>query len=132
MQPTDFKNICSLWEKINVQPESVIQDQKNFKLMLKLNSTTCFVAEKDGDIIGSIFGLFNGRRAWIHHLGVHPAFQNQKLGAQLLAMTEDSLHKQGANRVLLQVDFHNLGIIPFYQKKGYQITLDAITFAKNL
>lgn len=132
MKPTDFKKICLLWEKINVQPESVIQDKKNFKLMLELNPLTCFIAEKNGEIIGSIFGLFNGRRAWIHHLGVHPESQSKKLGSKLLEITEQSLQKRGAKRVLLSIDFKNFKVIPFYKKNGYRITFDAITLAKNL
>lgn len=132
MEPTDFNKICLLWKKINVQPESIIQDRKNFKLMLELNPSTCFIAEENGEIIGSIFGLFNGRRAWIHHLGVHPELRRKKLGSKLLKITEQSLRKKGAKRVLLSIDFKNLEVIPFYKKNGYRITFDAITLAKNL
>jgi N-acetylglutamate synthase len=132
MQQADFDKICLLWKKINIAKESVIQDRENFEIMLRFNHSTCFVAEENGKIIGSIFGLFNGRRAWIHHLGVHPKWQNKKIGTKMLKLTEKSLKKIGTKRILLSVDFKNLKVVPFYEKNGYRVSCDSITLGKNI
>lgn len=132
MQPTDFENICLLWKKINVQSESIMQDRDNFALMLQLNPSTCFVIEENAKIIGSIFGLFNGRRAWIYHLGIHPDSQDKNLGAKLLQLAEKSLKERGAKRVLLWVEFKNLKVASFYEKSGYLASCDAILMGKDI
>lgn len=129
---SDIDSICALWEKINVQPEAVVDDKHNFELMLKMNPTTCFVAEEKDELIGSIFGLFNGRRAWIHHLGIHPDWQKKNLGTTLLQHTEQSLKERGAKRVLLCVDVNNLKVTSFYGKNGYTEISDVITLGKSI
>jgi len=132
MKPSDFEQIVQLWKEINVSPEAIADDKKNFPLMLKLNPSTCFIAIENKKIVGSIFGLFNGRRAFIYHLGVHPDMQKKKLGSELLLSTEKALKKAGTNRILLWVDFDNLKITNFYNKHGYTVCSDAVLFGKNV
>src|SRR5258708_17565028 len=73
---SDFPEIFSLWKKSGLLPFSKKIELEEFKMMLKLNSTSCLVLIKDNQIIGSIFGTFNGRRGWIYHFAIHPDFQH--------------------------------------------------------
>lgn len=132
MKPTDFNKICKLWEIIDVQFEEILSDLEKFPLMLKMNPSSCFVVEENGEIIGSIFGLFNGRRAWIHHFGIHPDWQGKDIGTKLLKYTEMSLKKRGAQRVLLSIDLQNLPVQNFYRKFDYKVSDDCVNLAKNL
>ena len=107
-------------------------EYQEFHMMIKLNPTSCFVAKHNGEIIGSVFGLFNGRRAWIYHLSVDPVYQNQGIGTKLMQSAEQSLFAVGANKIRLWVNFSNLKVITFYEKLGYKAICDALMLGKDL
>jgi len=96
------------------------------------NPDTCFYLKKNSEIVGTIFGAFNGRRAWIYHLCIHPKYQKQGLGTLLVRKVEDELKKKGATKILLSVSVVNLKIIPFYLKLGYKMMNDLVTFENDL
>lgn len=107
-------------------------EEEDFNKMVMFNSTSNFVAFSEKQILGTVFGSFNGRRAWIYHLAVHPVFQNKGIGSLLLKKAEEALKKTGAKRVCLWVDTFNLKVLPFYKKYGYSEMKDVICLAKNI
>lgn len=132
MKISDFSEIFLLWKKagLNVLSEEIeFYEAKN---MIKLNPDSCFVLVKNEKIIGSILGVFNGRRGWIYHLAIDPDFQKKGYGSLLLKKTENALKKQGARRVNLGVEYENLKVFPFYQKYGYEVINNALWLGKNI
>ena len=53
------------------------------------------VAEDDSRVVGYIRAVYDGARALIHLLTVHPDMQRKGVGAALLAAVEDELRKRG-------------------------------------
>lgn len=129
---SDLNDIYVFWQKSGLVISKKHREKKEVELLIKHNPDTCFIMEKDDIIIGSIFGAFNGRRAWIYHLCIHPEWQKKGYGSLLLKKTEEELKKKGATKILLGVFLTNLKIIPFYEKLGYKVVLDAVTFEKDL
>ncbi len=128
----DFKAMYALWEETGLSLLEIKAEKKLAKQIIELSPDTNFVAEKNGQIIGTIFGAFNGRRGWIYHLAVHPYFQNKGLGSKLLSKAEKALKKEGVERILLGVSKKNLKVMPFYKKLGYLKADDAIYLGKNI
>jgi len=132
-QKTDFTQLLGLWIKTELDLASQAEECQEYLMMLKLNPASCFVAKSKKSIVGSVLGIFNGRRAWIYHLAVDPNWQQQHIGSQLLQKAENALVKQGAAKVRLWVDFTNLNVVPFYKKHGYNvIPSDAIMLGKTI
>ncbi len=73
----------------------------------------------DGTIVGSVRGNRRGETCYIGRLVVHPEFQNQGLGAQLLAAMES--HFAQAQRCELFTGQKSARNLYFYQKLGYRI-----------
>ena len=128
----DFDSMYSLWKEAGLLVADYETEKELTFMMIKLNPKTNFVVSEEEKIIGTVLGVFNGRRGWVYHLAVQPKFQKQGLGSQLLKKAEEALKKIGAERVLLGVTKSNLKVLPFYEKFGYQEATDAIYLGKNI
>lgn len=132
MKIEDFDYAYKLWKEAGLVVESYQTEKEDAELMIKLNPQTCFVIFQGKKILGSIFGTFNGRRAWIYHLAIHPSIQDQGWGAYLLQKTLQILKKLGAKRSQLWVTKTNLKVLGFYKKQGFNQLDYLIGMGKNL
>lgn len=132
MSVKNFNSIHNLWKEAGLNISEIQEEKEEAKLILKLNSSSSFEAYNKGKLVGTILGIFNGRRGWIYHLAVHPDFQKRGIGSLLLQKTEEAFKKLGAKRILLWVKKDNLGVTNFYQKHNYFTVDDAIIMGKNL
>jgi ribosomal protein S18 acetylase RimI-like enzyme len=90
------------------------------------NPSTCFVAEKDGDIIGVILSGHDGRRGYIHHTAVHESEQRHGIGAALLKAAMNALENEGINKVALVVFNKNEKGNAFWEKQGFTARGDLV------
>ncbi len=128
----DFSSCYALWQQTTVELQSYEKEQKEVAQMLLLNPDSCFVGIHQGKIIGTVLGIFNGRRGWIYHLAILPQYQKKGYGSLLLQQTEETLLKRGASVVLLWLEYTNLDKLPFYLKKDYAVYHDALALRKKL
>ena len=122
MKQSDFKEMYTLWEKIGpaVNLASINREEKEVIAMIRLNKNSCFVVVENGKIVGTVFGVFNGRRAWMYHLAVDSMYQNKGIGSVLVKKAEKALVKAGATKIRLWVAESNTQVIAFYAKQGYK------------
>jgi len=128
----DFPKLYSLWKKAGLEVKSIKVEKKELAQMIRLNSGSCLLVEQDNLIIGSALGVFNGRRAMVYHLAVDPDYQHKGYGSILLCKVEEALQKAGADIILLWVNYTNLKVLPFYLKKKYAVSQDALLLRKAL
>ncbi|MFX0124089.1 MAG: GNAT family N-acetyltransferase [Candidatus Hodarchaeota archaeon] len=87
---------------------------------IKLCSAAVFlVCEQDDRIIGVIRGVYDGSRAMIHQLSVHPAYQNQGVGTALVKNIIKIFRQQGAPTVSATVMEESM---PFWEQVGFRKT----------
>jgi N-acetylglutamate synthase-like GNAT family acetyltransferase len=77
------------------------------------------VCEVDSKVVGVIRGNYDGSRAVIHQLSVHPAFQGRGLGATLVREIVSRFKQMGAPTVSAMISERSL---PFWQKVGFRKT----------
>ncbi|TXK84521.1 GNAT family N-acetyltransferase [Paenibacillus sp. N3.4] len=63
---------------------------------------------------------YQGKAACIHRLAVHPEFQGQGMGKQLLQFAENLARKMGSTSIRLDVYTGNPGAVNMYERAGYQ------------
>lgn len=119
MKKYHISQLLALWKHAGLLLENPKREIWEAEKMLSLNQSTCFVAVDNKKIIGSIFGIFNGRRAWIYHLAVHQKWQKLGIGKMLLLKAEKELKKLETTRINLWVELHNLKVTSFYEKYGF-------------
>jgi ribosomal protein S18 acetylase RimI-like enzyme len=90
----------------------------------------CFVAEADGNVVGSIFSRTWGAVGWFGNLVVLPAFQGRGLGKQLISASLAYLRRNPGRRIGLETmpeSPHNLGL---YLSLGFQARLPTMLLTK--
>lgn len=77
------------------------------------------VYELEGRVVGMIRGTYDGSRAMIHQLSVHPAYQKWGIGKALVNEIVRRFREMGAATVSATVTEESL---PFWQKVGFKRT----------
>ena len=114
---SDQEKVIKLWElcELSRQWNNPIKD---IQRKLTVQSELFLVLEKDGEILGSIMGGFDGHRGSINYLGIQP--KNKGLGKLLMKKIEEELFKMGCPKINLMVRNSNLDVQEFYRVLGYK------------
>ena len=80
-------------------------------------SAVFFVAEINGHPQGFIRAIYDGSRAMIHLLSVHPAVQHRGIGRRLVEAVEKELEQRGAPSVSVTVTDTS---VAFWSKQGFE------------
>ena len=106
--------------KLNNQYGFVEVDGPEAIRRVKACSVAIFlVCEMDGKAVGSIRGNYDGSRAIIHQLSVHPVYQRRGIGTALVKEIVKRFQERGAPTVSATVTEESLG---FWQKVGFRKT----------
>ena len=116
---SDYASLLKLWNETELaQPErkddsGVIKrcnDMGGCLLVLE-NATS-------GEIIGSSWMTWDGRRIYLHHFGIHPDWQNLGFGTKLAEASLDWISQTG-KQVKMEVHKENNAAIRLYEKLGF-------------
>ena len=133
MHINDYNRVYNLWLNtpgmgLNVTDDSVAGIEK----YLLRNPNTCFVAEKNDEIIGVILSGHDGRRGLIYHLAVKASEREQGLGNTLLEYALEALSNEGIAKVYIIVLKNNLAGNAFWEKRGFIIPDASLYRAKEI
>ena len=120
MTMDDYDRIYALWMSCkNMGFNDKDDSREGIGKYLKRNPDTCFVAERDGEIVGVILSGHDGRRGFIHHLAVREDCRRQGIGEQLVARGLEALKDEGINKAALLVFRRNEAGNAFWEKQGF-------------
>lgn len=116
----DYDAIYALWMSCrNMGFNSVDDSREGIARLLERNPETCFVAETDGAITGTVFAGSDGRRGYIYHACVAEAHRHQGIGKALVSATLDALKAICISKVALVVFARNEDGNAFWEKMGF-------------
>ena len=82
MQIADYSDVYNLWlANKGMGLNDVDDSESGIVRFLDRNPDTCFVAERDGRLVGVIMAGNDGRRGFIYHTAVHPDYHRQGIGS---------------------------------------------------
>ncbi|UCH89644.1 MAG: GNAT family N-acetyltransferase [Thermoplasmata archaeon] len=119
-QESDLKSIIEILQ-INNQlthpdvdgPEAMIRVSKN-------TSSVFLIAEINGKVVGSVRGVYDGSRALIHQITVHPDWQKQGIGSELIKDITREFKNLGAPSVSVTAGKGDQwDSIEFFKKLGF-------------
>jgi len=94
-----------------------------YKIILRYFGDYCFIAEKNGQIVGFAMGIvprsFPGTY-FLWQIGVAPSYQMQGIGEKLLREIEEELRKKGFVRIEVTIDPVNIFSQKLFEKMEYQ------------
>ena len=95
----DVPALLALW-KVAAENESRPSDSaEKIETMLTRDPDACLIAAGGGRIVGSLIAGWDGWRAHLYRLAVHPDVRRQGVGSLLLAAAEKRLRTLGASRI---------------------------------
>ena len=117
-RPADIPLARALWQATPGVGLSAADEPAALKAFLTRNPGTCFVAESDGRLTGTILVGHDGRRGLIHHLAVATDCRRSGLGRSLVEAGLQALHRQGIDKCHLMVFADNAGGAAFWTGIG--------------
>lgn len=125
MRISDYKAVYALWLSCKGMGLNDVDDsEEGIARFLARNPDTCFVAEKDGKVIGVIMTGNDGRRGYIYHTAVHPSNRKQGIGSALVKTALNALGELGISKVALVVFAKNADGNAFWEKQGFTVRDD--------
>jgi ribosomal protein S18 acetylase RimI-like enzyme len=116
--PADARGVIDLWHRTGIsRPWHDLEAE--IRLHARRDGDLLLVAFAGATIVGAVMGAWDGRRGWIYHLAVDPAWRGRGAGRALLEEAERRLAALGCPKVMLMVRAENLGVAGFYLRQGY-------------
>lgn len=133
MSIEDYEAVYALWANTpNMGLRTLDDSKEGIAMFLRRNPETCFVAEKEGKLVGVIMAGNDGRRGYIYHTAVHPDCRKQGIGSTLVDTTLSALKQIGISKVALVVFEKNAGGNAYWEKQGFTVRSDLIYRNKSL
>lgn len=129
----DYTNAYALWLScpgIGLHPAD--DSREGIARFLDRNPKTCFVAEADGRLIGTIMAGNDGRRGYIYHTAVHPNYRGRGIGSALVQAAIQALERLGIGKAALVVLETNADGNVFWEKQGFTVRTDLTYRNKTL
>ena len=135
---------------INVRPYAVQDEQKLCEIfsaafgdtyeesleLIAFNSETegieLWVAEQNGEVVGTVSTRKEGKLHWLTALAVHPSYQGQGIGSELLNWVKDYVIRSGETTVALDVELENKKALSIYEKNGFLVSLQINYYVKMM
>ncbi len=127
----DGKAVADLWRICfpNDPPHNI--PEEDIRRKMKIQRELFFVAEIDGEIVGSALSGYDGHRGWVYFVAVHPDYRRRRIGEALMNRVEKELAAIGCPKLNLQVRAENEEVVSFYKKLGYLVE-ERVSMGKKL
>ena len=133
MMPGDYDSVYDLWLNTpGMGLNSTDDSHAGIEKYLRRNPATSFVAECDGHIIGVIIAGHDGRRGYIYHTAVLPAYRNRGIARSLEAHAMAALEQEEITKVALVAFSQNDLGNGFWERIGFTRREDLVYRNKNI
>ena len=133
MTMDDYDRVYRLWLNTPGMGLNTLDDSvEGISKYLNRNPDTCFIAEKDNELVGVIMGGHDGRRGFIYHLAVKVSERGSGIGRKLVDQTMDALKDEGIHKVALVVYGKNEIGNKFWESIGFITREDLVYRNKNI
>lgn len=120
----DFEKLSILWQETELGNTKRGDNAQIIEHSIQIGGKLIVLENTvSGEIIGSSWMTFDGRRIHLHHIGVLPNYQNKGYG-KLLTMESLKFAKEKGYQIKLEVHQSNKKAIDIYKKLGFQFLGD--------
>ena len=128
----DYEKVYDIWLKSGNGLNDIDDSKTGIEKYLKRNPSTCFVAEENDKIIGSIISGHDGRRGYIHHISVLVSERKKGVGTALVKNAIEAFQSEGITKIALLVFAKNQLGNKFWGKMGFKLRTDVVYRDKSL
>lgn len=114
-----YDDLIAFWRATDGIWHSNDDERDNLERYLRRNPGLSVVALQDDRIIGTVKCGHDGRRGYLHHLGVVPEYRNQGIGKIMVDVCLKNLAREGITKVRVFVFDGNTDAIAFWKRIGF-------------
>lgn len=118
---TDREQVISLWRAVFGYETAHNDPSLAIAKKLRANDHLFFVADDEGQLVGTAMAGYDGHRGWLYAIAVHPDYRRTGLGSRLVRQAEEALVAAGCMKVNLQLLATNEATAAFYKSLGYAV-----------
>jgi len=128
----DYDAALELWQRVEGLEIAEGDDRESVANFLARNPGLSRVATDGTAIVGIALCGHDGRRGYIYHLAVDPAYQARGLGKRLMNECLDGLRRAGLKRALILVADDNPRGRKFWRRCGWEEVPGAVIMGIDL
>ena len=124
--------ILALWAEARNEQASTPDRREDLERLLDGSPASLLVAERDGEIVGTLIAAWDGWRGNMYRLAVRDGHRRQGIGLALTRAGEAHLLECGAHRVTALVAFDDEIAGGFWESAGYPFDREIGRRVRNL
>jgi ribosomal protein S18 acetylase RimI-like enzyme len=127
----DLEAVLALWRAADAVP-SPTDHPDALEQRLAHGDGLFLIADAGGRIVETLIGGWDGWRAGLYRLAVHPEWRRRGIATRLISEVEERLRRLGAQRISLRVFHESPGAVELWRSVGYVPLPEESVFAKSL
>ena len=116
---SDYQQVKAIYQSKGAWFTEGTDDEDRLAAKIEKDPGSILVAEKEGNIIGTVSIIEDGRMAFIVRLAVAEEERQKGIGTLLLQEAEKALKERGLKKVNILVSEVEDYLYPYYEKRGY-------------
>ena len=121
MNETDYDAVVALWTAAGLPYRPLGRDSReHVSKEIRGPHSVFLVAERDGNIVGSLLGTIDGRKGWVNRLAVAPSQRNRGLAKALVAAAEEEFRSKDALVFSCLIHSDNGPSLALFKDLGYE------------
>lgn len=113
--------MLELWRQARSEHASTGDRLEDVERLIGESPAALLVAERDGEILGTLIAAWDGWRGNMYRLAVREGSRRQGIGLALARAGEDYLRRCGARRITALVAFEDETAASFWERAGYPL-----------
>jgi len=128
-RPEDSEEVIRILKANGQYRFPLVDGPQALQRVHRLSGFLFLVAEIDGRVVGMIRGVWDGSRALIHQLSVHPDHQRQGIGTTLVRAIARRFRQKGAPTIAVTATQETRA---FYERLGFKSVDVIFMLAKDI
>ncbi|MDT0388911.1 GNAT family N-acetyltransferase [Streptomyces dubilierae] len=116
--PDDLDAVLAFW-KMAAEGTSISDDRAGVERLVARDPEALVLAERDGELAGTVIAGFDGWRCHLYRLAVHPGHRRRGIASALLAAAEERFVRLGGRRADAMVLTRNESAHAAWDAAGY-------------